>query len=112
METENYQVSKSKGLLALSELNLSLNELKILDIYLSRIDPRSIKDLENETVEKLHNKNLTKKEVKEILDYRNDFIKKSATVSFPFSVTLTCPLPITDTLSVLDNGSEIGCSFA
>ena len=29
METENYQVSKSKGLLALSELNLSLNELKI-----------------------------------------------------------------------------------
>lgn len=58
METENYQVSKSKGLLALSELNLSLNELKILDIYLSRIDPRSIKDLENETVEKLHNKNL------------------------------------------------------
>ena len=76
METENYQVSKSKGLLALSELNLSLNELKILDIYLSRIDPRSIKDLENETVEKLHNKNLTKKEVKEILDYRNDFIKK------------------------------------
>lgn len=82
METENYQVSKSKGLLALSELNLSLNELKILDIYLSRIDPRSIKDLENETVEKLHNKNLTKKEVKEILDYRNDFIKKSATVTF------------------------------
>lgn len=82
METENYQISKSKGLLALSELNLSLNELKILDIYLSRIDPRSIKDLENETVEKLHNKNLTKKEVKEILDYRNDFIKKSATVTF------------------------------
>lgn len=82
MLEENYQVSKSKGLLALSELNLSLNELKILDIYLSRIDPRSIKDLENEIVEKLHNKNLTKKEVKEILDYRNDFIKKSATVTF------------------------------
>lgn len=79
---ENYQVSKSKSLLALSELNLSLNELKILDVYLSRIDPRSIKEIENETIEKLHNKSLTKQEVKKILDHRNQFIKKSATVQF------------------------------
>lgn len=82
MLNENYQVSKSKGLLALSELNLSLNELKILDIYLSKIDPKAIKKIEEETLEALHDKKLTKKEIKEILNYRNSFIRKSATVSF------------------------------
>lgn len=54
MLNENYQVSKSKGLLALSELNLSLNELKILDIYLSKIDPKAIKKIEEETLEALY----------------------------------------------------------
>lgn len=82
MKEENYQVSKSKGLLALSELDLTLNELKILDIYLSKIDPRSIKRIENETLEKLSDKTLTKKEVKEIIEKRDEFIIKAATVKF------------------------------
>lgn len=82
MKTENYQVSKSKGLLALSDLNLSLNELKILDIYLSRIDPRSIRDIENETIEKLHDKKLTKQEIKGIINARDQFIQKAARVTF------------------------------
>lgn len=82
MKEENYQVSKSKGLLALSELDLTLNELKILDIYLSKIDPRSIKRIENETLEKLSDKTLTKKEVKKIIEKRDEFIIKAATVKF------------------------------
>lgn len=82
MEIENYQVSKSKELLALSELNLSLNELKLLDIYLSRIDPRSIKQIEKKATEKLSDKTLTKNEVKEILKERDQLIESAATVKF------------------------------
>lgn len=82
MKEEHYQVSKSKGLLALSELDLTLNELKILDIYLSKIDPRAIKRIENETLEKLSDKTLTKKEVKEIIKNRDEYIINAATVKF------------------------------
>lgn len=71
MLDENYQVSKSKELLALSALNLDLGELKIFDTYLSKIDPESLGK-----IEKKHEENKTSiKEVKRDLE-------KCGTVTF------------------------------
>ena len=52
IKSEN-QISKSKELWALSSMKLNLPEFKILDIYLSRIDPRCLKDIEQQINEGL-----------------------------------------------------------
>lgn len=46
MLDENYQVSKSKELLILSDLHLAIGELKIFDTYLSKIDTESLGKIE------------------------------------------------------------------
>lgn len=53
MLKENYQVSKSKGLLAITKSGLSLSEYKLLDIYLSKINPMAIKEVEEKTIAKM-----------------------------------------------------------
>lgn len=81
MLDENYQVSKSKELLALSALNLDLGELKILDTYLSKIDPESLGKIEKSYEEKLAIAG-TRKEVETVLKEMNYDLEKCGTVTF------------------------------
>ena len=42
MLNENNLVSKSKTIIDLKNLDLNLQELKVLDVYLSKINPKNI----------------------------------------------------------------------
>ena len=66
----NYQVSKSKELLILSDLHLAIGELKIFDTYLSKIDTESLGKIEKSYEEKLTQAN-TRQEVEKSFE-RNE----------------------------------------
>ncbi len=88
MLKENYQVSKSKGLLAITKSGLSLSEYKLLDIYLSKINPMAIREVEEKTVEKMKELDkITDEKMRKdfslsLLKERDEFIRKCATVEF------------------------------
>lgn len=88
MLKENYQVSKSKVLLAITKSGLSLSEYKLLDIFLSKINPMAIKEVEEKTMAKMKEleKNTDEKLYKKIslslLNERDEFIRECATVEF------------------------------
>ena len=81
MLDENYQVSKSKELLILSDLHLAIGELKIFDTYLSKIDTESLGKIEKSYEEKLTQAN-TRQEVEKVLKEMKHELDKCGTVIF------------------------------
>ncbi len=81
MLDENYQVSKSKELLILSDLHLAIGELKIFDTYLSKIDPESLGKIEKSYEGKLEQAN-TRQEVEKVLKEMKQDLEKCGTVIF------------------------------
>lgn len=88
MLKEKYQVSKSKGLLAITKSGLSLSEYKLLDIYLSKINPMAIRDVEEKIVvkmkelDKITDEKMRKDFSLSLLNERDEFVRKCATVEF------------------------------
>ena len=81
MLDENYQVSKSKELLILSDLHLAIGELKIFDTYLSKIDTESLGKIEKSYEEKLTQAN-TRQEVEKVSKEMKHELDKCGTVIF------------------------------